>query len=180
MNSNDEIYYKKIFSNNLRKYMTLNKKIQADLINDLNLSSSTISNWCTGLKLPRMDKIQMLADYFNIQISDLLEDKPVPTISSKDNLYFLDIKLAQLGYTICGNDDDYIWLKHQNKSFEITMHELKKLDNDTKEYLLFRLQQLENHSEHPNHLEVNTAHERTDIEVDNEMIQHDNDIMDNF
>ena len=161
--------------------MALNKKIQADLINDLGLSSSTISNWCTGLKLPRMDKIQMLANYFNIQISDLLEDKPEGhNISSKDNLYFLDIKLAQLGYTICGNDDGYIWLKHQNKSFEITMRELKELDNDTKEYLLFRLQQLENHCKHPNHLEVNAAHERTGIEVDNEMIKHDNNIMDNF
>ena len=40
--------------------------------------------------------------------------------------------------------------------------------------------QKESVSEHPNHLEVNAAHERTDIDVDNEMIKHDNDIMDNF
>lgn len=66
--------YKKIFSNNLKYYMQLNNKNQVDLMNDLHLSSSTLSNWCTGLKLPRMDKIQMLADYFGILKSDLLEN----------------------------------------------------------------------------------------------------------
>ena len=55
--------------------MALNGKNQMDLMKDLGVSSSTISNWCTGLKLPRMGKIQMLADYFNIEKSDLLEDK---------------------------------------------------------------------------------------------------------
>lgn len=67
--------YKKIFSKNLKHYMNLNNKNQMDLINDLSLSSSTVSNWCTGLKLPRMDKVQMLADYFGILKSDLLENK---------------------------------------------------------------------------------------------------------
>lgn len=67
--------YKKIFSKNLKYYMNLNNKNQMDLINDLSLSSSTVSNWCTGLKLPRMDKVQMLADYFGILKSDLLENK---------------------------------------------------------------------------------------------------------
>lgn len=67
--------YKKIFSKNLRYYMSLNNKNQIDLMTDLSLSSSTVSNWCTGLKLPRMDKVQLLADYFGINKSDLLEDK---------------------------------------------------------------------------------------------------------
>ena len=67
--------YKKIFSRKLNFYMALNGKNQMDLMKDLGVSSSTISNWCTGLKLPRMGKIQMLADYFNIEKSDLLEDK---------------------------------------------------------------------------------------------------------
>ncbi len=67
--------YKAIFSKKLKYYMKLNNKTQADLINDLGVSSSTISNWCTGLKLPRMGKIQMLADYFHINKSDLIEEK---------------------------------------------------------------------------------------------------------
>lgn len=67
--------YKKVFSKNLKYYMELNGKNQMDLMNDLHLSSSTVSNWCTGLKLPRMDKVQKLADYFHINKSDLIEEK---------------------------------------------------------------------------------------------------------
>lgn len=69
-----EIEYKTIFSKKLKYYMQLRNKTQTDLVHDLHLSQSTVSNWCTGTKLPRMPKIQMLADYFNIEKSDLLED----------------------------------------------------------------------------------------------------------
>lgn len=72
MSEND---YKKIFSKNLRYYMSKSNKKQSDLINDLGISSSTLSNWCTGEKLPRMDKVQVLADYFHINKSDLIEEK---------------------------------------------------------------------------------------------------------
>lgn len=68
--------YKKIFSKKLRYYMDVNGKTQSNLVTDLKLSQSTVSNWCTGAKLPRMNKIQLLADYFGIEKSDLLEEKP--------------------------------------------------------------------------------------------------------
>lgn len=70
MNNED---YKLNFARNLKKYMTLHEKKQQDLMDDLGLSSSTISNWCTGLKFPRMDKIEMLADYFHVSVSALME-----------------------------------------------------------------------------------------------------------
>lgn len=80
--------YKQIFSKNLRHYLTINNKTQSDLISDLALSSSTVSNWCTGQKMPRMNKVQMLADYFGIEKSDLIEDKSVennlPELTRKD------------------------------------------------------------------------------------------------
>ena len=67
-------HYRKIFHKKLLYYMQLNQKTQSDLVNDLGISQSTISNWCTGLKLPRMGKIQLLADYFGINKSDLIEE----------------------------------------------------------------------------------------------------------
>lgn len=76
--------YKAIFSSNLKRYMQKNEKTQIDLITDLHLDKSTVSTWVNGTRLPRMDKVQMLADYFRIQKSDLIEDKttapasPVP------------------------------------------------------------------------------------------------------
>lgn len=70
----DELY-KKIFSSNLRKYMSLNNKTQVDLINDLGFNKSAVSTWCNGTRLPRMDKVDALAKYFGIRSSDLIEDK---------------------------------------------------------------------------------------------------------
>lgn len=70
-----EDYYKNIFSKNLRYYMELNGKTQIDLINDLGINKSAISTWCNGTRLPRMDKVDMLAKYFHINRSDLIEEK---------------------------------------------------------------------------------------------------------
>ncbi len=65
--------------------MDKNGKTQSDLIRDLHIGSSTISSWCTGAKLPRMGKIQLLADYFNIEKSELIED-----VSSNDCIVLTD------------------------------------------------------------------------------------------
>lgn len=67
--------YKRIFSKNLRYYMSLNHKEQIDLINDLGFNKSAVSTWCNGTRLPRMDKVDTLARYFHINRSDLIEER---------------------------------------------------------------------------------------------------------
>ena len=79
--------YQKIFSKNLTYYMELNGKTQTDLINDLGFNKSAVSTWCNGTRLPRMEKVEMLARYFNINRSDLIEEKlenNKTTITAKD------------------------------------------------------------------------------------------------
>lgn len=71
----NEEYSKKIFSKNLKFWMQINGKTQSDLINDLGINKSAISTWCNGTRIPRMDKVHMLANYFNINISDLIEER---------------------------------------------------------------------------------------------------------
>lgn len=66
---------KNIFAANLRKYMKLNGKTRRDICNDLGFSYYTFSDWVNGKKYPRMDKVEMLAHYFGILKSDLIEDK---------------------------------------------------------------------------------------------------------
>lgn len=68
-------FYKKIFSKNLRYYMELNQKEQIDIINDLGFNKSSVSTWCNGTRLPRMDKVDALAKYFGINRSDLIEER---------------------------------------------------------------------------------------------------------
>ena len=77
--------YQKIFSKNLNYYMELNGKNQTDLINDLGFNKSAVSTWCNGTRLPRMDKVEILAHYFNINRSDLIEEKNESVLTKKDN-----------------------------------------------------------------------------------------------
>lgn len=81
-----EDYYKRIFSRNLAKLMEEKKKTQSDIIRDLKINKSTISSWCKGTRLPRMDMINELAVYFNVNKSDLIEDKDSLKHISKDKV----------------------------------------------------------------------------------------------
>lgn len=65
---------KEIFSKNLKYYMDLNNKDRNDICKILGFKYSTFSDWYNGNKYPRIDKIEMLANYFNIKKSDLIEN----------------------------------------------------------------------------------------------------------
>jgi repressor LexA len=68
--------FKAIFSKNLRYYMNLKRKTQIDIINDLDINKSSISSWVNGTRLPRMDKVEILARYLGVSRSDLIEERP--------------------------------------------------------------------------------------------------------
>lgn len=70
-----EEIYKSVFSKNLNRLMREKGISQTDIIRDLNINKSTISTWCNGSRLPRMDKVQLIADYLGVLKSDLIEDK---------------------------------------------------------------------------------------------------------
>lgn len=66
---------KEIFAKNLNYYMSINKKSRVDVCRDLDIPYSTFTDWCNGNIYPRIDKIEMLANYFDIKKSDLVENK---------------------------------------------------------------------------------------------------------
>lgn len=66
---------KEIFSTNLKYYMSINNISRNDICAKLDISYSTFSDWYNGNKYPRIDKIEMLANYFGIEKSDLIENR---------------------------------------------------------------------------------------------------------
>lgn len=66
---------KKIFSKNLNRYISLSNKTQKEIADSIDVSPQTFNTWCQGIAIPRMGKVQRLADYFNIGKSDLIDDK---------------------------------------------------------------------------------------------------------
>ena len=66
---------KSIFAKNLKRQMELKGKTRREVCAALGFSYYTFSDWVNGKKYPRMDKVEMLADYFGILKSDLIEEK---------------------------------------------------------------------------------------------------------
>lgn len=66
---------KKVFAENLNRYIALNGKQQKDVAKDLGINPTTLNTWCTGNSMPNVGKIQKLADYFRIGKSDLTDEK---------------------------------------------------------------------------------------------------------
>lgn len=65
---------KNIFAKNLKYYMEKSGKDRNEICKDLNLKYSTFSEWVNANKYPRIDKIELIANYFNIQKADLIEE----------------------------------------------------------------------------------------------------------
>lgn len=68
---------KNVFAKNLKKQMELKRVSRNDICKALDISYFTVSDWVNGKKYPRMDKIEKLAEYFNIPKSELIEERKV-------------------------------------------------------------------------------------------------------
>lgn len=65
---------KHLFSKNLNYYISKCGKQQKEVAKDLGVSPTTFNTWCVGKIIPKMGKIQKIADYFGIGKTDLLDD----------------------------------------------------------------------------------------------------------
>jgi len=62
---------REIFVRNLRYFMEARGISQADICRELDKSSATVSDWCSGKKYPRIDAMQQLADLLGVRLSSL-------------------------------------------------------------------------------------------------------------
>ena len=91
---------KEIMSKNIRYYMDLNNKTRNDMCEALGVKYTTFSDWVNGNVYPRIDKIELMANYFGIEKSDLIEDK-----SSSEPSYYTNKVTQQLAQKIFDNPD---------------------------------------------------------------------------
>ena len=85
-----------IFSKKLKYYLKLRNKTQLDLAKAIGVSNTTINNYVKGYNTPRMDKIDKICNYLNIERSNLLEDK------EENNNTSHGIKIPVLGIVAAG------------------------------------------------------------------------------
>ena len=93
--------YKEIFSRNLTRLLKKHHKSQKEVADTINVSPQTFNTWCKGIALPRMDKVQMLADYFGILKSDLIEDHS----HEQEQSYYLNPETSKIAQQIYDNKE---------------------------------------------------------------------------
>ena len=69
------IWSKEIFAENLNRYIKAKGVSQKEFADAIGVSAPTVNDWIKGKKYPRIDKIEIMANYFGILKSDLIEDK---------------------------------------------------------------------------------------------------------
>lgn len=77
----------------------LNNKTQSNLVNDLGYEKSTVSNWCSGTRVPKLDTIIDIAKYLHVDPGDLIiESETKPS-------YYFDEETAKKAQEIFENKD---------------------------------------------------------------------------
>lgn len=84
---------KKIMAENISHFMELTGKSRNDLCKDLNLAYTTVSDWINGKTYPRIDKIELLANYFGVEKADLVEKQHLLHNSDKKTLELINLHI---------------------------------------------------------------------------------------
>lgn len=141
-----------IFIKNLKKLLQANNMTYKDLADKIGVKASSVSMWMNGKSLPRMGTLDKLADLFHTPANEL--------ITLED--------LARADFNSFLNDSDYTEAeKKEIVKFAEFIKSVRVNDNNT---------------DTADHLQVNAAHARTDVDIPEGADTSDSDIMndDNF
>ena len=121
---------KRIFTRNLNSYIEASGKTQLEIAKSIGVSPQTFNTWCKGIAIPRMGKVQALADYFHINKSDLIEDK---SNSSEEETYYL-------------NDDarDMAQFMYENPEYKVLFDASRKVKKEDIEFVKQMIDRMSN------------------------------------
>lgn len=64
-----------IFGKNLTYWLNKKGKQQIDLVIELGVTKGAVSQWCNGKKSPSTETARKIADFLNIKLSDLTDER---------------------------------------------------------------------------------------------------------
>ena len=89
---------KEIMTQNLQRLMDSRGIDRNKLCADLGFKYTTLTDWLKGNTYPRIDKIEMMANYFGVEKSDLIEDK-----SDINEPYYIDPEVSEYAQAVKDN-----------------------------------------------------------------------------
>lgn len=93
-----EIELYKLMSERLKYYMNLRNVSQKELAEHLGVSQQSVSTWCLGLKMPRMNKIDAICSYLSITREDLMREEGSQS-------YYDDPETAKMAQQLFENEE---------------------------------------------------------------------------
>lgn len=113
---------KQVMAENITYYMNKKGIDRSKLCEDLNLKYSTVSEWLSAKKYPRIDSIEKMANYFGIAKSQLIEQQEKSNIGDiipNGNIYQIPVfESVSAGFGAYASDEiiDYIPAVIMNES----------------------------------------------------------------
>lgn len=115
-----------IFAANLKRYLALADKTQADLARFIGVSSATASDWCNGNKMPRTEKLNAIAKLLNTTPQKLMgwvaDDPDSITDYYEDTVDLVHRIFKENGYTDISQESPFcVFTSHDGDV--LTFHE---------------------------------------------------------
>lgn len=79
-----------IMAENIQRLMERMGKTRTQVCEDLGIKYTTFTDWVNGKTYPRIDKIELLAKYFGVSKSELVE-RTAPSVSDLNDLHYRGI-----------------------------------------------------------------------------------------
>lgn len=64
--------YGKIIAKNLKRLAYYTGKSQVEIAKELGINKATLGAWMNGTRIPKMEKIDMLSEYFNVTRNEIM------------------------------------------------------------------------------------------------------------
>lgn len=90
---------KAVMADNIKHYMNLYNKTRTEVCKDLGFVYSTFSDWLNAKKYPRIDKIEMMANYFHVSKANLVERQGTSNLESNR---LKGVQIPVLGRVVAG------------------------------------------------------------------------------
>lgn len=100
-------------ANNILFYMEKFGKSRNDMCNALGVKYTTFTDWVKGKSYPRIDKIELMANYFGISKADLVEER------TSETSYYLDEEVREAA--------DFL---HKNPEYKVLFDASRKVKKE--------------------------------------------------
>ncbi len=91
--------FNEVFSKRLRYYLKKYELTQNELAKRLGVGTTSVYNWCNGIKSPRMDKVDAMCRLFNCKRSDLMEDR------DEESSYYINSEAQEMAQFLFENPE---------------------------------------------------------------------------